>query len=425
MESPDTEFWSRLAGRAANGYPLKTLLGGSNGYATYATEYGPDARPAAIKVIDASRGASKTQLARWAKISQLSHPNLISVLDYGECGIDDVPLLYVVMEWAEDNLSSVLAVRPLSPSETKEMLEPIIAVIGHLHGQGLVHTAIQPSNILANGDRLKLSSDSITPAGEVNAGHESSAYGPPESNPGIASFPGDVWSLGMTLVQALTQQVPGPDAHDEVHKNLPDPFAEVVRHCLKWDPDERWSVTQIASRLRGPAPPEVSEPLQAAVIERTPRKTRPKWLIPVFGGILAVVAVFALLHKGTQSISPSPELPQRVGYPQEPLTPPARPSAPQPAGKPPAPIDGAVAGHGWFVVANTYTRRQDAEKRVEAMKRQWPNFEPEVYPKGMAPFYLVILGNDVSQQAASALQADARAAGLPRDTYITNRPAKR
>ncbi|MDQ6706780.1 MAG: SPOR domain-containing protein, partial [Acidobacteriota bacterium] len=111
--------------------------------------------------------------------------------------------------------------------------------------------------------------------------------------------------------------------------------------------------------------------------------------------------------------------------PQATIKRPARSSTPQPVSPPPARMDGATAGHGWFVVANTYTKRQDAEKRVVAMKRQWPNFEPEVYPTGKSPFYLVILGNDISQQAASALQAQARAAGLPRDTYITNRPAKR
>ncbi|MDQ6699048.1 MAG: protein kinase, partial [Acidobacteriota bacterium] len=310
---PSTEYWNRLEGRTVSEYPLKTLLGAGGSYATYATEHGQDGRPAAIKVIEANRRATQTQLTRWTRISQLSHPNLISILDYGECAIGDVPLLYVVMEWAEDNLAGVLSGRSLSPTESEEMLEPIIAVIGYLHGQGLVHAAIQPSNILADGDRLKLSSDSITPDGEVNAGHESSAYGPPEANPGVASFPGDVWSLGMTLTQALTQQVPGPEAHDAVYKDLPDPFAEIVRHCLKWDPEERWSVAQIASRLHGPHPQVVSKPVQPTAVERkppippkpsTPRKPpkprtttrRPKWLIPVFGGALAVVALFALLH---------------------------------------------------------------------------------------------------------------------------------
>ncbi|MDQ6699899.1 MAG: SPOR domain-containing protein, partial [Acidobacteriota bacterium] len=133
-----------------------------------------------------------------------------------------------------------------------------------------------------------------------------------------------------------------------------------------------------------------------------------------------------LLHNPMPNFSPRPELPRPEAAPQATVTPPTLSSPPpKPVSPLPARVDGATAGHGWFVVAATYTRRRDAEKRVEAIKRQFPNFEPEVYPKGNAPFYTVILGNDVSQQAASALQAQARAAGLPRDTYITNRPAKR
>ncbi|MDQ6706489.1 MAG: protein kinase, partial [Acidobacteriota bacterium] len=303
-EYPSTEYWSGLQGRVAHGYPFKTLLGASDTHATYTTEHGQDARPAVIKVVDANRRGSRAQLTRWAKISQLSHPNLIAILDHGECAIDDVPLHYVVMDWAEDNLGSVLSERSLSPSETKEMLEPVLAVIGYLHGQDLVHAALKPSNILANADGLKLASDSITAAGEFNAGHESSVYGPPESNPGIASLPGDVWSLGMTLVQALTQQVPGSEAQDTVHKDLPDPFSEIVRHCLRRDPDERWSIARIASRVHGPASPVVSSPVKRATIERKPR---PKWLIPVFGLTLAIVVLFALVHNRTPSVSPGPE----------------------------------------------------------------------------------------------------------------------
>ena len=436
MDSLNTGFWSRLEGRAVNAHLLKTLLGGSDNHATYAAEYGEDARPAVVKAIDARRRATHTQLARWAKVSQLSHPNLISVLDYGECTIDSVRLLYIVTECPEDNLAGVLAVRPLSPSETREMLEPLVAAIGYLHEKGLVHAAIQPSNILAIGDVLKLSSDSITPAGDVNAGHEASVYGPPESNPGVASFPGDVWSLGMTLVEALTQRVPGPQAQGAAHQNLPDPFSDIVRHCLTLHPDARWTIAQVGSRLHGPAPPAVLAPVQSVKIERQPRQSRaplPKWLLPAGGAILALIALFMLFmlwQNRPASVSPAPEIPHPAA-----AAPPARSSAPEPKTEPPARVDsvdsvdtradGATAGHGWFVVVATYTQRQLAEERVAELKQQWPDFNPEVYPPGKSPFYLVILGNDISQQAASTLQAEARAAGLPRDTYITNRPAKR
>jgi hypothetical protein len=50
-----------------------------------------------------------------------------------------------------------------------------------------------------------------------------------------------------------------------------------------------------------------------------------------------------------------------------------------------------------------------------------PGFSPEVFsPKGSGAPYLVILGGQLSHDQAIKVRQRARAAGMPRDTYIQN-----
>jgi len=67
----------------------------------------------------------------------------------------------------------------------------------------------------------------------------------------------DVWSLGITLVEALTQHPPvfssEHSADPVVPRELPDLFLVIAKHALRRDPIHRWSVAEIAARLN-PAP---------------------------------------------------------------------------------------------------------------------------------------------------------------------------
>jgi len=75
------------------------------------------------------------------------------------------------------------------------------------------------------------------------------------------------------------------------------------------------------------------------------------------------------------------------------------------------------------VVAATYTQKKDAEKRVHSIMSRWSHFKAEVFSPPMddeKPYYLVILGSNLSQKAAVAVRQRAIAAGMPADTYIQN-----
>jgi serine/threonine protein kinase len=121
------------------------------------------------------------------------------------------------------------------------MLLPTLNALAFLHSKNLVHGRLKPSNILAVKDQLKLASDTVRPAGESTANTAtSSVYDPPEAKDGSCSAAGDIWALGITMVEALTQHLPSwPDGKSESASfpaALPPRFAEIVRlpcQCLK------------------------------------------------------------------------------------------------------------------------------------------------------------------------------------------------
>src|SRR5262249_45944196 len=151
-----------------------------------------------------------------------------------------------VMEFASENLAEFLPQRALSAAETRDMLEPFVDTLTYLHGKGMVHGNIRPGNILAIDDQLKLSSDSIRRVGEGPLGGvKSDAYTAPEANNGEFSQANDVWALGVTLVETLSQRAPelrDGDSTAQVPDSVPQPFQDIAQHSVKRKPSERWSV---------------------------------------------------------------------------------------------------------------------------------------------------------------------------------------
>ncbi len=255
-----TEASKQWEGQIVEGiFPLRQFLGGSDHSAVFLTEYS-EGHPqrAAIKLFPAAPAIAEAQLSRWESAAQLSHPNLLRLFRGGRCRIDGNDLLYLVMEYAEEDLSQILPQRALTQEETLDMLGPVLDALEYLHGKGFVHGDLKPANILATGDRLKLSSDAISRAGESNSvSRGAGPYDPPETSSGMLTPAADVWSLGMTLVEILTQRMPewqrGSNLEPVVPAKLPASFLEIVRQCLRLEPQRRISVADIAARMNSRA----------------------------------------------------------------------------------------------------------------------------------------------------------------------------
>ncbi len=250
-----SEFWNQCEGQVIdNRFRLRQYLGGTDDSAVFLTQLAdPQSQRAAIKFIPAGPNAD-LQLSLWRRVKQLEHPNLLRIFETGRWRLQNRDRLYVVIEYAEENLSQILPQRSLTESEVRDMLGPVLDALVFLHGKGLVHSRIKPSNILATADQLKLSTDALFPIGESRkSSSRIDVHDAPETAASPLTPAADVWSLGMTLVETLTQHVPavqpGSQADPLVPDALPQPLLDIARHALRRDARRRWTIPEIAARL--------------------------------------------------------------------------------------------------------------------------------------------------------------------------------
>ncbi|HEY6252086.1 MAG TPA: TonB family protein [Candidatus Angelobacter sp.] len=304
-----TEAWSEWVGHILDGgYRLQKYLGGSDESAIFLTERrGNGSLQAAIKLVPADADA-ELRLSRWQKAQTLSHPHLIQIFDTGRGQIGDTEVLFVVMEYAEENLAQIVPERPLAAEEVREMLWPALDVLAYLHGQELIHGRLKPANILAINDQLKLASDGICREGEsISKARQRSVYDPPEQGSATCSPAADIWSLGMTLAEVLTQRIPTWDQQKQVDpalpESLPEPFSDIARGCLRHDPARRWTLADIAIRLQPDSSPLA--PPQPTVIPAPPPVTatasrRRRSAFPLIAAVVVAVLLAGWAMLGRQ-----------------------------------------------------------------------------------------------------------------------------
>ncbi len=318
---------SGWAGRVIDGrFTLLRWLGGSDQSGVFLTELpGTPPQKAAIKLMPAEAGPAIVPGA------SLSHPHLMRVFESGRCEMDGSSLAYVITEFADEILADILPMRPLTPDEVKEMLVPVVDALTYIHGHGLVHGRLKPSNILVVNDQLKLSADSLQHAGgAARVAHTLSAYDAPECAEGVLSPAEDVWSLGMIVIEALTQRTPdwnyAKHSDPQILESVLEPFAEVAALCLRVDPARRGTLDDIKKCLglavSIPAPASVPSESKA----RTPQasfKLRPG-VLTVFA--LVTIAVIALFWSRSHEPQPEPPLPEQAAASQSSTAPtPAQP----------------------------------------------------------------------------------------------------
>lgn len=376
-----TEAWSEWVGHVVNGeFCLQRYLGGSEQSAVFLTEQpGVGHLPAAIKLVPADAN-EELRLSRWRRAQQLSHPHLIRIFDLGRCEVRGNALLFLVMEYAEENLSQIVPERPLTAAEASEVLWPALDALAYLHGQELIHGCLKPANILAVNDQLKLASDGIRGEGESNfIAAQSTVYDSPEKGIAAASPAADIWSLGMTLAEVMTQRLPVWDRQEQIGpvmpEGLPGPFSDIVRGCLRHDPARRWTLADIAIRLRPDSSP-VSTPQPVEIAATSPATSpspnttslpatasRPARKLPRLPLTLIAIAIVLFIWRGLtwneRGQKPLKSIDQQQGSTS---TQPVQ--APQPKPSPTKPLSGAQPATTNPRAQTTATNRLPAEGEV-------------------------------------------------------------
>jgi len=290
------ETWKRWEGQVINGqFPLGEYLGGSGQSAVFVTEIrGAERNKAAIKLVPADLENVESRLARWRRLAKLSHPHLLRVFGMGRCELGNTEFVYLVMEHADENLSQVLPHRGLTQTEAQELLHSVVDVLIYLHKQGLVHGHVKPANIMAVKEQLKISCDGVVAAGERRVPAHTTVYDAPEISIGSLSPASDVWSLGVTMVEALSQRAPVRSEKLFLPNTVPPHFAEIARHCLVRDPQSRWTLQVIAAQLQSPRETRgVTTAEEPIARDMRMMKSRRGYLLPAIAVVVLLLAMLA------------------------------------------------------------------------------------------------------------------------------------
>ncbi|MGH9626754.1 MAG: protein kinase domain-containing protein [Bryobacteraceae bacterium] len=414
-----TEFWKGLEGQIIDGtYELKQYLGGNESSGVFRTEH--DDRRAAIKLVAAdSEEVRRRQLEYWDQAAPHKHSNLIEIFATGESFAGGRPVVYLVCEHSDDDLSQVIRERALEADEARDVVNAAVAALGFLQRKDLVHGRLKPSNVLAVGERVKLSSDSIVHAGEMPlVPAEPDAYTPPEGRSHGITAAGDVWALGIMSYEMLTGRRPANPARFTNRELAPlDPeLREVIVRSLHSDPEQRWTAGQIANHLRAPAAGGTEEREVFSGVSESGSWNWRYVAIPL--ALVLIVAAIALVRR-----DPAPEPVQRATEGVRSRTEDSERAvfSPQPR---PSPFESKEeelsrkeAGTGsWRVIVYSYRYPEAAERQVEKINQKWPRINAEVFSPG-GDMHFITIGGNLSREEARELERKAKSMGLPKDTY--------
>jgi hypothetical protein len=295
-------------------------------------------RPVAVKILRPETEALPGMRKRFqqeARISaRLVHPNIVSVLDYGEAG----GASYLVMERLPGRtLRDEMTRGPMPPQRLVALTADTLSALAAAHHFGVLHRDIKPSNILLDEDgHARITDFGIAKSFDsLDAGDRTSdmtmtgivlgtpGYLAPERRAGhAATIQSDIYSVGAVMVEALSGRrlLPG-EAHQS---DLPPDLRPIANRALATDPHQRFSSAEemleaLRTRQRpspGAPPVAMTEPMaEATAVLAAPARTsilaspsaalpptRRRWrryLLPAAAAVivLALVLLFLLASR--------------------------------------------------------------------------------------------------------------------------------
>jgi tetratricopeptide (TPR) repeat protein len=302
------------------GYEILGELGrGGMGVVYKARQLGLN-RLVALKMILSGDYAAASDLARFRleaeAVAKLQHPGIVQVYAIDE--VDGKP--YFCLEFVNGGpLQKKLAGNPQSPRKAARLVEKLAEAMAYAHQNHIIHRDLKPANVLLTetgepkvadfGLAKKLDEqDSQTQSGSILG---TPSYMAPEQAHGRTRDvgpPGDIYSLGAILYEALVGRPPfkgetvldtlelvrsqEPVAPSRLQPKIPRDLETICLKCLQKDPKNRYhSAGALAEDLRRF---QAREPILA---RPTPAWERAwKWARrrPLAAALIAVSALFAL-----------------------------------------------------------------------------------------------------------------------------------
>ena len=208
-------------------------------------------RIVALKVLPKSLAATPGFAERFTRegrvLARLSHPNIVTVHDFGESG----GFCYLIMEYVDGvNLRQAMRAGRFTPEQALNIIPVMCEALQYAHSQGVLHRDIKPENILLDAKgKVKIADFGIAKIlneegdggmmlTQSGARLGTAPYMAPEQieKPGSVDHRADIYSLGVVFYEMLTGELPlgrfaAPSEISDVNGNMD----EVVFRALAKD----------------------------------------------------------------------------------------------------------------------------------------------------------------------------------------------
>lgn len=166
-------------------------------------------------------------------LKELSHPNIIKILDIQKpASFNTFKEVYVVQEYMDADLNTVIQTQQLSDDHIKYFLYQILKGVKYLHSCGVIHRDLKPANLLVNENcDLKICDFGLARM-DVNPAKKEDKlaflteyvatrwYRAPEIMLSSAEYSKaiDLWSIGCIVAEMLLREpfLPGTDYRNQL-----------------------------------------------------------------------------------------------------------------------------------------------------------------------------------------------------------------
>jgi Serine/threonine protein kinase len=261
----------------ANNYEILKLIGTGGMSKVYLAQDINNSSLSALKIIDEKLLSDPEYLKRFSREIQISknltHPNIVSLIDYGNEG----NTYYIIFEYIQGiTLDKYLKTHKPTIKEIEGISLQILEGLSYAHSKGIIHRDIKPQNILITKDNhvkitdfgiaKAISSATITTTGAFIG---SPAYISPEQAKGDKEidYRSDIYSFGIVLYEMLSGSVPFsadtpwglitkhinvPPDMSMLPRDTPNHMLHIISKSLAKDADNRFgTVNEIIGIIRG------------------------------------------------------------------------------------------------------------------------------------------------------------------------------